>query len=259
VPAVGQLWKPKEKRVLKRFYGVLTYKQLTALLSRRTWYAIRNQANYLGLTHGSNLGRKYSANKKFFSHPNILNSYWAGFIAADGNVKRNRLQIKLSSKDAEHLERFRLDISYTGSVKRFEKVAYLGINCKKMVNDLLKNFNIVERKSLVLKPPTLLSGVKVKAFIRGLIDGNGSITFKRTGKHIYPRIIIYGTRAICRWIRERFDKWSLPTNYRRAVERKIKGEQLHAYAVSGSRAEKIGEVLLRVDVPELSRKWDRLR
>ena len=33
--------------------------------------------------------RKYSVNDSFFSEPNEVNSYYAGFIAADGCIKSN--------------------------------------------------------------------------------------------------------------------------------------------------------------------------
>ena len=43
-------------------------------------------------------------NETFFEKPSRVNSYWAGFIAADGCVYRNTLKITLSKKDKAHLE-----------------------------------------------------------------------------------------------------------------------------------------------------------
>lgn len=53
---------------------------------------------------------KIKHNTEFFKEPNTLNSYWAGFIAADGCIqqyKDNRqptLAINLKSSDINHLE-----------------------------------------------------------------------------------------------------------------------------------------------------------
>ena len=52
--------------------------------------------------------RKHHIDDDFFSEVNELNSYWAGFIAADGNISKNNkcLTITLSIKDESILFRF---------------------------------------------------------------------------------------------------------------------------------------------------------
>lgn len=56
--------------------------------------------------------RKYNVNDDFFESPSLLNSYWAGFIAADGNLSGNyrKLNIGLAKKDKCILEQFLKDI-----------------------------------------------------------------------------------------------------------------------------------------------------
>jgi len=47
---------------------------------------------------------KYECNESYFSVPNIENSYWAGFIAADGYINdRYDSSISLSGKYAENI------------------------------------------------------------------------------------------------------------------------------------------------------------
>lgn len=36
----------------------------------------------------------YSYNEQFFSKPNVLNSYWAGFIAADFYIRKSEKKIR---------------------------------------------------------------------------------------------------------------------------------------------------------------------
>ena len=63
--------------------------------------------------------RQHNVNDDFFNNPNILNCYWAGFIAADGCIGRrnnNVLSIGLSSKDKQHLETFKNNINFSGPI-----------------------------------------------------------------------------------------------------------------------------------------------
>ena len=249
---VKVLWTKEEDRLLRRDYGDLTYADI-GRNTGRTWSAVRNRARYIGLTGGSNLGRKYSANTEFFSEPNVINSYWAGLIAADGSVSstRNRLSIGLGKKDAGQLDLLCLDLDYTGGVKIYSDRASLCISSKQIVLDLERHFSITPRKSTTLKPPKIERADLVKAFICGLIDGDGSIATK-------PRIIIYGTKWILEWVRSYFQSWTSESRYRRSEVRKLHGRHLHVYGVSTRRAIEVGLALLSVEVPRLQRKWLKL-
>lgn len=253
-----RFWTPEEKELVLLNYGKLTYRQMEELLPGRTWTAIRHQARLSKLTGNSNLGRKYSVNKQFFHIPNLLNSYWAGFIAADGCIRdTGRLAIALANLDAIHLEKLVADISYTGRVIVEEKRVALTISCKEIVDDLLTNFNITPRKSKTLQPPNINDESLVSAFITGLIDGDGSIGQKRKGNIC---ITLYGTKAILLWVKSFFDKWTTPTNYKLSEVRKFNdGRELYYYHVCSQRAKEIGLRLLSFDVPRLERKWNKIR
>jgi hypothetical protein len=250
-------WTKKEEAVIVKNYGKSTYAQIAVMLPERTWMAVRHRARLLGLTGRSNLGRRYSADRGFFSTPNILNSYWAGFLAADGNVLRRRLSLGLALKDGTHVERLREALGYTGKIYRGHKVIRIQITCPCMVMDLQRNFNITEKKSLTLRPPPLTNEALVRAFIVGVIDGDGSITMEtKRGKYLHPRITVYGTLALLQWIRQYFDLW-VPAHGRKpaAVHKRPTGE-LYSYRVTAGRANAIGHILLSVDVPRLARKWN---
>ena len=66
--------------------------------------------------------RTYNVDDFFFNIPNELNSYYAGFIAADGCIcSRNRdkrtLKIGLSSKDSKWLKTFKEKIKSESPIK----------------------------------------------------------------------------------------------------------------------------------------------
>lgn len=132
---------------------------------------------------------KYICNHDFFSEDTEQAYYWAGFIAADGNIDKNStlVRIILCSKDKDHLIKFRNDVGSDSLVEDFETInnnferykrgvyysSRIYINSGKMQKDLA-NFNIVPNKSLTYKFPHHLSNNdNIKHFIRGMIDGDG--------------------------------------------------------------------------------------
>lgn len=140
--------------------------------------------------------KKYSCNEAFFSEDNELSWYWAGFIAADGNIEKNknRITIKLNKKDIDHLIKYKDNIKSTAPITEscrednrpgFKSKYYYGcqirFNSSQMVYDLFK-FGIVPNKSKIYSiPEELFNNYNIKHFIRGLIDGDGWIKKETVG------------------------------------------------------------------------------
>ena len=98
--------------------------------------------------------RQYNVDDNFFNKPNIINCYWAGFIAADGCItgrNKNKLYIGLSSKDKQHLEVFKKTICFDGPIleniiKRGDKefhTSTISITSQKIADDLYKNLGTI--------------------------------------------------------------------------------------------------------------------
>ena len=213
----------------------------------RTIYQIRNKANYDGLCSRNNL-RKYSINKEYFNIPTEENCYWAGFIAADGCIvyDKNILNIGLQHKDKNLLNQFIKDIGYTNEVKVYKNRVCVTINCKEICNDLTVNFNITPRKSKTLCPPNLKDEKIIAYFIKGVIDGDGSIQ--------KDRLAIYGTKQLLEWVKYYFDKWIPTSNYRIANVRKIQAH-LYSYKIGTKRKDFIFNKFKKLNCYELKRKW----
>lgn len=129
----------------------------------------------------------YKYNKQFFNNINTEEkAYWAGFIAADGNIRKDflKMRIELNIQDYNHLEKFRKSIEGNNPIKESVRPnnhsCYIDVNCKEMclaLNDL----GITPKKSLTLdinikKIPKDLR----RHFIRGYFDGDGSLNnYKR--------------------------------------------------------------------------------
>lgn len=167
-------------------------------------------------------GRKACyVNENFFKTPNFLNSYWAGFIAADGcitskNDFNKRLFFKLSTKDLGHLKTFKDQIQHDGTLFiRNYKYSRGGIPCGtlescnleinnfKIVNDLFSNFGIHQNKTFtLLYPEKLVDKDIVDSYILGLIDGDGCVV--KTGTEL--KVDYAGTKSVTSWVLRRFEE-----------------------------------------------------
>ena len=218
----------------------------------------------------------YRVNLKYFSLPSVENSYWAGFIAADGCVfpERNTLKITLSTKDERHLETFREGIGYTGKIYRsIVKSANIGgrkINsgsastlciygCPELLVDLQTNFNIIKAKTKLMKPPSLTTLDLRAAFIKGYIDGDGSIII---GGECSSSVTlnVTGNRDLLFYIRDFCDLIAPPTRKVLSTARPVKVSKgdYFSYTLSANRAKSLLSFLYNVDSPFLERKWDKI-
>jgi hypothetical protein len=198
-------------------------------------------------------------NTQFFETPNLLNSYWAGVIAADGTVrgKTNEIKIKLAELDKEHLKRFCSDVEYEGSVKNSKAVhpaVYVSMSSQQWKKDLETNFNIVPQKTKKLLPPNIGDIDQKFCYIAGYIDGDGSIFYDDPG---IIRFAIYSTPFLLNWIQELFDEY-FPPSGRYKVSTPHPGKGCWQYRISGERCSRILQHLNYYDIPKLDRKWSKV-
>lgn len=208
--------------------------------------------------------RTYDVDDFFFNIPSELNSYYAGFIAADGCIcsrkyEKRTLKIGLSSKDSEWIKTFKEKIKSESPIKyrrqkKIYELAEISITSKQIVDDLLSNFNIGPRKSLTLEPPLIKEQNLKYAFICGYIDGDGSIFFSERNefnKTLYLSIL--GTKRMCEWIKHTFDEL---TNKRGKIKLKP-NTRIYRLDYCCKAAREIIKVLSDVNVPKLDRKWTK--
>lgn len=140
-------------------------------------------------------------------NPNIVHNYfnkydkdtcyWAGFIAADGHISHTQrayyVGIGLKINDIEHIEKLANKINYN-KIRKNNKSCLLQFASKEMFMDLKNNFNIQERKSLILKPCNIPEKF-TSHYVRGYFDGDGHILKD------YDVIGFSGTYEMLRWIK----------------------------------------------------------
>lgn len=135
-----------------------------------------------------NRKRLYKCNETFFDDLTLeAPAYWLGFILADGSVRRRspgrsgELILNISTRDIQHVERFKQDIGFTGPIHHAVGdwggcgTSYLRITSEHIFQQLI-SIGIQPRKkySDMTRFPGLPS-VSVRHALRGFLDGDGGI------------------------------------------------------------------------------------
>jgi len=244
-------WNKREKDKLRININTMSYSKLAELIPGRTIDAVKQRASLLGLPR---LGRRFpkrSLHEHFFSKPNLLSCYWAGFIAADGCVvttPRRELRLGINKRDELHLARFKMDVGYDGPIRKCQKNIKALTICAidQWVLDLRENFSITPKKTKTLLPPSLVGDLAL-SFSVGVIDGDGCWNISKNGL----ALIVTGTESVLLWLK---DRWELGgANTGQCSPRPIKG--CWRLSVNGRYAVNVAHLLLPLKVPRLERKW----
>lgn len=105
--------------------------------------------------------------------------YWAGFLAADGNVdSKNRIRLMLKYDDCTHLEKFKEFLESTHTISsntdKYNRCSF-EFTHKEMCEVLEFNFGIVPNKTDKLEFPSYIPTKYLVHYLRGYFDGDGSI------------------------------------------------------------------------------------
>jgi hypothetical protein len=179
------------KKLIKKYQEIGTLKHTAKLFSvSEGWLRklfIDNNIRYTKKT-------KHDCNEKFFSLDTPEVMYWAGFIAADGNIsKLGDFALSLKISDLGHIEKFKQAVNATASIEilppqdkifiagtksKTEGTAKIRFRCRQWSKDLAR-FNIVPNKTKIYQlPQWLIDHPNFKHFIRGYFDGDGWFSHK---------------------------------------------------------------------------------
>lgn len=269
-------WTTEEDNKLRALYARKATKQeVLATLSKRGYRATKYRAQVLGIKKT----RLQTKNESFFETPNHLNCSIAGFLASDGNVqkphKKNgyRVTIGLARKDEDVLSAIILATQSNANISRTTMsktittdrvkipqlktyyASYLTFsNAKKWIEDLEKNWNITENKSLTLPPPNLTDMELSLAYLIGIINGDGTIGLQKTPNRSYPYIRLLGTQALLNWAKNLFEK-TIKEPIAGLVSPERSTSRVYEFQVNGLQAVKLFLKLNKIDCLRLARKW----
>lgn len=178
-------------------------------------------------------------NDEFFKVITPESCYWAGFIAADGWITKYQLGIELSRVDKNQIENFIKSIDGNNKINYRKrngfKYSSVYINSKQIIKDLKDNFNIIPNKTLILEPPKKMPEEFISHFIRGYIDGDGSIGWHKHNQKMRLNICS-GSKQFLEWI---VDEIKLNCETGNPKIRCVKGKELYTIEFMGKQVENI--------------------
>lgn len=249
-------WSQKEIEILKQYYGKIK-KQKLQLLLNRTPRSIAWKAYDLCLIADRSItNRTHNVDHNYFSVLNIENCYWAGFLAADGNISNNKV-LRFCQKEKEVLENFKKCIKHEGIIYKHpnRSVYDIFINSQQICKDLHNNFSITSKKSLTLKPPNLVGDFAL-SYIIGYLDGDGHISIVKEKRYnsTYLSFGILGTLELTTWIKNIINLGGF------ILKRTDCKNPIYKFTASHLSARKILYKLLGVNGIEfkLHRKWNKV-
>lgn len=231
-------------------------------LPLRNWNTIISKSCSLKL-------KRYNDTKRY-ANMNILledineTYYWIGFIMSDGHIENNnRLTIRLSEKDKEHLEKFKKFIKYYNNKERnkkngnYKKFIGVSIMDTKYLKKLCDKFNIKHNKTYV---PCDISNIKnddlLLSLIVGFIDGDGGISHQTNRKDFrltvkchknWSENLEYMLNAIFRITGENCKTSIKPTKCKR----------YSLFCITDTSVlKKLKQRVLDLGLPYMERKWD---
>lgn len=208
----AKLWQPEENNILHKYFTEALKKELLKLLPKRSWLAILAQGERLGLKRKIDKPR-LKVNEDYFKKWSSNMAYILGFIFADGNITKvihngssDKLGFGQNKKDIDILRKIKREFSAEQTLSIGKKYVYFSIYSQVIVDDL-KKLGVTYRKSFRKSPGKIpnIPQKYVRDFIRGIVDGDGSINFNKRGRQKgRPNLGICGRKEVMTFIRNHF-------------------------------------------------------
>ena len=258
------------KQVLEEDYKSL--KTITKIASKYSMdvSTISKYMNIHNIPYSKYYNGEYSCTN-IFRDETEASFYLAGFIAADGNVGKNKkyntynLKISLGIKDYNQLEAIKIMLSSDHPIHRYTNKngdKYCQINIiSKEIYDNLQYFNIVPRKTFNYKfPEHLKNHPLIHHFMRGYMDGDGgfNIMYKQKGRTV-DQINTYmrGTKHFLTHFVEILETQS---NIISEHERIKKYDSTYSFTYCGNGiSTKVANFLYKNATIYLQRKYDKIK
>lgn len=201
----AKLWHPEQNKLLKNKFATTNKEDLLELFPNRTWSAIMAQGERLGIKRERNRPR-LKVNEDYFNQWSSNMAYVLGFTLSDGCIVKgtykgysDALKFGVQLKDKNILEKIKKELKSEHAISVLRNAAHFCITSQKLVESL-KRLSLTYQKSLKEKVPRVPSQYK-KDFIRGLIDGDGGISFD---SRQYPTLRLCGSLDVVVFVQKYF-------------------------------------------------------
>lgn len=204
----GQRWSKEDDLKLCELNSKKARTEVAEELERSV-QSVSKRVQTLGQTdiYGKTDKRKYKLRDNAFTKITCESAKWAGLIAADGCVTdKSDIKIELKAIDETILVELMnfLDQDWHLRYRTMKNIhgrgIYASLQFRSVViaKDLKKIYHITPRKSLTLMPPGLVRIEHKMAYLVGMIEGDGSISFASKRNSI-KMTLATGSKKIHDW------------------------------------------------------------
>lgn len=161
-----------------------------------------------------NQKRTKKINHNYFSQENSNMAYLLGFYAADGTVRRdcNEIKLTLCSIDRDFLEQIRKELQSEREIKTYrdgkgyENSSFVFSSAQ--IKEDFKKYGIISNKTYNFKFPVNLNKEYWIDFIRGYFDGDGTIC--KSGKYLRWELCSHEREVLEKIIDFFFERYNIP-------------------------------------------------
>lgn len=187
--------KDYQEEITKLYQEGKTAKEISSLLGFKYNQPVYNYFKKMGWGRTGKTGKRiYKVNEDFFKCINTEEkAYILGFICADGHIEKDRLNITVSIKDRDILEKIRYAMHSNHPIKEVQRtnpykktnrenliLSELMIGSVELVKPLF-NMGLTTNKTYTLNGDILkyIPKYLIRDFLRGYFDGDGNVFFGR--------------------------------------------------------------------------------
>ena len=187
--------KDYQEEITKLYQEGKTAKEISSLLGFKYPQPVYNYFKKMGWERTGKTGKRvYKVDENFFKCINTEEkAYILGFICADGHIEKDRLNITVSIKDRDILEKIRYAMHSNHPIKEVQRtnpykktnrenliLSELMIGSVELVKPLF-NMGLTTNKTYTLNGDILkyIPKYLIRDFLRGYFDGDGNVFFGR--------------------------------------------------------------------------------
>lgn len=187
--------KDYQEEITKLYQEGKTAKEISSSLGFKYHQPVYNYFKKMGWGRTGKTGKRiYKVNEDFFKCINTEEkAYILGFICADGHIEKDRLNITVSIKDRDILEKIRYAMHSNHPIKEVQRtnpykktnrenliLSELMIGSVELVKPLF-NMGLTTNKTYTLNGDILkyIPKYLIRDFLRGYFDGDGNVFFGR--------------------------------------------------------------------------------
>jgi hypothetical protein len=245
---------------IEEHQSTMSYRKLAAVLGR-TDTSVKQQFRRLGIRNDQreHYKRTIEVWDRAFSVTTPESSYWAGLLASDGCISdRGLVRIELKALDEDVLQALACYLKFTGkfSYRSVRNVngrgmyASFSFRSNQIRKDLEQKFGIVQRKTDSLPPPDIVDSLLCRAYIVGLIEGDGHIHRSRRGGLMLN--FISASPNLFSWVAEQVSAILGKTF---STSHTGKTKRVSSIVVWHNDAERLKLILLEAFEGKMARKW----